>query len=83
MKSEARGGCYGSTELPMVCPGASWYEIFGTNGEDFLFLLFLAGGATCCGPQRSRARGIVARRERTLDGEDRCKTIRRGGKVLV
>jgi hypothetical protein len=45
------------------------------------FLLFLPSGAACSGPQRSRARSfLVRRRERTLDGEDRCETIAAGGK---
>jgi hypothetical protein len=56
-------------------------EIFSANGKDFLFLLFLPGGATCGGPQRSRARRFLARRKRTLDGEGRCETISQGGRA--
>ena len=49
-------------------------------GEVFLFLLFLPGGATCSGPQQSRARRCSGAAERTLDGEDRCESIGGGGK---
>jgi len=47
-----------------------------------LFLLFLHSGAFRGGPQLSRARRFQARRERTLDGEDRCETMGEGGKDL-
>jgi DNA replication protein DnaC len=69
--------------VEIVVARASWRKIFGANEEDFLFLLFLLGGATCCGPQRSRARRFMAWRKRTLDGEDRCETICPGRKSLL
>jgi hypothetical protein len=48
----------------------------------FLLLLFLPSGAGRSGPQRSRARRFLARRKRTLDGEDGCESIGAGGKDL-
>ena len=51
--------------------------------RSFLLLLFLPSGAACSGPQRSRARRFLARRKRTLDGEDRCESMGAGGKDLV
>ena len=55
-------------------------KFWAQTAKASLFLLFLLGGAACSGPQRSRARRFAARRERTLDGEDRCETIAAGGK---
>jgi hypothetical protein len=58
-------------------PGA---RCLAQTEKTFFFLLFLPGGAACSGRQRSRTRGFLARREPTLDGEDRCETIAVGGK---
>jgi hypothetical protein len=57
-------------------PGAkreedAFYE--ETLCEVFLLLLFLLSGAGRSGPQRSRARRFLARRERTLD----CEVVQR------
>jgi len=84
MKVELGGGCYGSTELSIVVPRASWRKIFGANRERLFISAFSSlGGDSCSGPQRSRARMFMAPAERTLDGEDRCETIRQGGKSLL
>jgi hypothetical protein len=50
------------------------------TAKTLYFCFSSPGGAAGSGPQRSRARGFLARRERTLDGEDRCETIAAGGK---
>ena len=47
----------------------------GSRGEIFSFGFFSLTETLRGGPQPSRARRFLARRERTLDGEDRCGTI--------
>ena len=44
----------------------------GSRGEIFSFGFFSLTEKLRSGPQQSRARRFLARRERTLDGEDRC-----------
>jgi hypothetical protein len=46
------------------------------------FLSFLAE-AVRSAPQRSRARRFSGAAKRTLEGEERCESIARGGKGLV
>ena len=48
----------------------------GSLGEIFSFGFFSLTEKVRSGPQQSRARRFLARRERTLDGEDRCGMIR-------
>ena len=80
MKVNQRGDAMGRPSCRSWFLGHPSARFLAANGEDFLFLLFLPGGAARSGPQRSRARRFLARRERTLDGEDRCETIPAGGK---
>ena len=47
----------------------------GSRGEIFSFGFFSLTEKLRSGPQPSRARRFLARRERTLDGEDRCGTM--------
>jgi len=55
----------------------------GEQDENFCFCFSsLSGARTRSGPERSRARRFLARRKRTLDGEDRCDRIDPGGKDL-
>jgi hypothetical protein len=52
--------------------------------EVFLFLLFLPSRAVFAAARSGQGRAAFqARRERTLDGEDRCERIGEGGKDLV
>ena len=82
MKSEQMG----MLGVDRVADRRSWGILVGDfwrKRRRLLFLLFLPGGATCSGPQRSRARRFLARRERTLDGEDRCEIIASRRKTVI
>jgi hypothetical protein len=48
----------------------------GSRGEIFSFGFFSLTEKLRSGPQPSRARRFLARRERTLDCEDRCGIMR-------
>jgi len=50
------------------------------TAKTFYFCFSSLAERLAAAPQRSRARGFLARRERTLDSEDRCETIAAGGK---
>ena len=52
--------------------------------EKSFFLLFLPGGAGFTAARSGQGRAVLqARRERPLDGEDRCECIVLGGKALA
>jgi hypothetical protein len=59
MKSREReGGCYGSTELAIVVPGATWRKILMEKQDEVFCFCFssLSGAWIRRGPERSRAR---------------------------
>jgi hypothetical protein len=54
---------------------------FGAKGEDFYFCFSSLAERLAAARSGQGSAAFLARRPRTLDGEDRCETISEGGKA--
>lgn len=80
MKVDQRGDAMGRPSYRALFLSPPSARFLAPTAKSFIFCFSSLAERVCSGPQRSRARRFLARRERTLDGEDRCETIAAGGK---
>lgn len=80
MKVDERGDAMGRQSCRSSFLGHPWLKILRAKDKNFFISAFPPWRSELQRPAAVKGAPWVARRERTLDGEDRCETIRWGGK---